>query len=108
MIDKTVNVPIPSEEISQTLKQLPRVPTNASIIPVQLKRMKSLKNIHRQEYIDCHKIIKAIETMKKLGNPYYKDLALNSDDYFKNCKESNNENFTFSFDDFRLLMIIDF
>ena len=36
--------------------------------------------------------------MKKLGNPYYKDITLNFDDYLKNCKESNNENFTFSSD----------
>ena len=38
--------------------------------------MKRLKNAHKQEYIDCHKIVKAIETMKELGNPYYKDINL--------------------------------
>ena len=41
MIDRTVNVPIPTQEINQTLEQLPRKPENACIIPVQLKRMKT-------------------------------------------------------------------
>ena len=63
MIDRTVNVPIPSEEINNTLQQLPRKPSNACIIPVQLKRMKNLKNAHRQEFIDCHKIIKAFSLL---------------------------------------------
>ena len=41
MVDKTVNVPIPPDQISHTLEQLPRRPSHACIIPAQLKRMKS-------------------------------------------------------------------
>ena len=96
MIDKTVNVPIPLEEISHTIEQLPRRPSNACIIPVQLKRMKSLKNAHKKEYVDCHKIVKAIETMKNLGNPYYKDISVDANEYFKECNETINEGFSFS------------
>ncbi|XP_071956868.1 uncharacterized protein [Antedon mediterranea] len=44
MIDKTVNVPIPEEEISDTIEHLPRTPKEAHVIPVQLKRKKSMKN----------------------------------------------------------------
>ena len=89
MVDKTVNVPIPLEEISHTIDQLPRRPSDACIIPVQLKRMKKYKNAHKQEYIDCHKIVKAIETMKKLENPYYKDIQLDAKKYFEECKQTS-------------------
>ena len=95
MIDRTVNVPIPEEDISYNLQQLPRTPMNAHIIPVKLKRAKRLKNVHRQEFIDCKKIIQCIETMKNLKNPFYKDTVTNLEEYLNRCKELD-DNFTFS------------
>ena len=99
LIDKTVNVPIPMEEVSNTIKQLPRTPNDAHVIPVQLKRKKNMKNTHRQEYIDCNKVVKAIETMKLMENPHYKDIITSLEDYLKKCQESDAENFKFGSQD---------
>ena len=76
LVDRTVNVPIPVEEISNTIKQLPRTPDDADIIPVQLKRKKSMKNVHKQEFINPSKIIKAIQFFKRMNNPFNSALGV--------------------------------
>ena len=38
-----MNVPIEEEDIRHTIQSLPRTPTEAGIIPVQLKRKKNTK-----------------------------------------------------------------
>ena len=96
MIDKTVNVPIPEEEISNTIEQLPRTPKEAHVIPVQLKRKKGMKNTHKQEYVNCEKIIKCIERMKSMGNRFYQDVNASVEEYTKKCQEADDENFLYS------------
>ena len=34
--------------------------------------------------------------MKNLGNPYYKDVSLDTEEYFKKCKETTEEAYSFS------------
>merc|ERR1711954_633731 len=43
--DRIVNIPIEEEDIRHTIQSLPRTPTEAGIIPVQLKRKKEYKSI---------------------------------------------------------------
>ena len=49
--DKTVNVPIPETVVLETVKKFPRMPSQAGIIPIKLKRKKEYKNYVAQEYI---------------------------------------------------------
>ena len=51
MKDKTINIPIFESDIIQTVKSLPRTPNEAGIIPVNLKRKTSYKNVHKSQYI---------------------------------------------------------
>ena len=50
MRDKTVNVPIFETDVLKTVESLPRTPTEAGIIPINLKRKLSFKNSHKIEY----------------------------------------------------------
>ena len=53
--DRIVNVPVHESDIIETVKSLPRTPTEAGIIPVKLKRKKDFKNTHQEEYIHSFK-----------------------------------------------------
>merc|ERR1712020_646592 len=74
--NKIVVVPIEEQDISDTLKSLPRTPDEAGIIPVQLKRKVEYKNSHREEYINVDKLYKAIDTLVQSGHPYYAGVDL--------------------------------
>ena len=48
--DKTVNVPIQDDAVLQTVSNFPRMPSEAGIIPVKLKRKITYKQYHVQQY----------------------------------------------------------
>ena len=96
MKDKTVNIPIFETDIIKTVESLPRTPNEAGIIPVNLKRKLSYKNTHKTQYVSVPKLVKALETLKALGNRYYQFVP----DYaqFKEkCKETDIDGFNFLF-----------
>ena len=68
MKDRTVNIPIFEADVLKTVESLPRTPTEAGIIPVNLKRKISYKQTHKTQYVSVPKILKALETLKKLEN----------------------------------------
>ena len=74
--NKIVVVPIEEQDVSDTLKSLPRTPDEAGIIPVQLKRKVEYKNSHREEYINVDKLYKAIDTLVQSGHPHYAGVDL--------------------------------
>ena len=77
--DKTVNVPIDDDTILETLNDVtafPRLPNEAGLIPIDLKRMKNLKTTHAHSYINPEKMIKAILKLKQLGHPGYTDIKI--------------------------------
>ena len=94
MKDKTINIPIFESDIISTVESLPRTPTEAGIIPVNLKRKTSYKNSHMVQYISVPKIIKALSTLKLLGHKYYQfvPLTMNFRDL---CKENDLDGFRF-------------
>ena len=69
--DRCVCVPIDDQTINETLNQLPRTPSEACIVPIKLKRKKEYKNVHLNEYVDVHKMHRALETLKEYGHPEY-------------------------------------
>ncbi len=86
---KIVNVPTNAEDVTNTIKRLPRnikqaniisIPTRSNvtdesnIIPVSFKRKLSYKSSYLEAYINVSRIFKAIKSMKQLRNPYYIDV----------------------------------
>ena len=70
--DKIINVPVPEDSILNTVKSLPRTPNEAGLIGVELKRKLEYSNPHHKaQMIDPTQIYKAMEYLKKAGNPYY-------------------------------------
>ena len=85
--DKIVNIPIKDNDILNTIEQMPRMPKEAGLIGVELKRKKEYKNTHKQQLINPEKLYKMLDTLKRAGNPYYQFY----DDYntFKEKCQSN-------------------
>ena len=78
-IAKVVIVPIESEDVQNTVAQLPRHPDDAQIIAVQLKRKLEYKNSHLSQYIRPSIILKALTYFKEIGNVFYQDIKINPD-----------------------------
>ena len=78
--DRTVNVPILDDDILRTLntvKSLPRKPDDAGLIPIQLKRKLEYKNKHVEAFVRPDMLHAAVQKLKELGHPGYKDICLN-------------------------------
>jgi hypothetical protein len=75
-VDRVINVPVECDDISETLKKLPRHPDDAKIVAVQLKRRLKYQNSHLAEYIRPKAVVDAVKTLKRLGNPFYQDIAV--------------------------------
>ena len=98
MKDRTVNIPIYESDVLKTVQSLPRTPSEAGIIPINFKRKLSYKQSHKTQYVSVEKILKALETLKNLGNPHYQFVP----DFFQfkeKCKEKDTEGFNFLFQD---------
>ena len=83
-----ISVPVSTETVRNTIQQLPRTPLNAGLIPVKLKRKMEYERSHRTEFVNHHKIFRALAYLKKSGNPYYQfydDLIT----YEERCKEQD-------------------
>ena len=83
--DRCVCVPVDHQTISNTLNMLPRTPNQAGLVPVKLKRKQNMKNVHLQEYINPQKLIKALESLRALGNKFYQFSFSSSEDFKERC-----------------------
>ena len=77
----------------QTLKTLPRTPSEAGLIPVALKRKLEYKTTHLKQLIDIKKIYKFLHYLKyEAKNKYYQFY----DDYnvfMERCDQKNTDDF---------------
>ena len=96
--DKIVNIPISESDVLNTIKSFPRTPDEAGIVPGKLKRKKEYKGSHKQQYVSTTKILKALNTLKDLGNKYYQFVP-DMDVYKQKCKTNDPEGFALIFDD---------
>ena len=94
MKDRTVNIPVYETDVLNTIKSLPRTPTAAGIIPINFKRKMKYKNSHIMQFISVPKILKALNTLKDLGNPYYQFFT-ESVNFEDECREHDLEGFNF-------------
>ena len=69
--DKIVYVPINENDNLNTINTILRTPSEAGILPVQIKRKIEYKNFHREEFISVAKVIAALKVLVKLRNPFY-------------------------------------
>ena len=96
MKDRTVNIPVYESDVLKTVQSLPRTPSEAGIIPINLKRKLSYKQSHKTQYVSVDKILRALETLKNLGNRYYQFVP-DFCQFKKKCKETDTDGFNFLF-----------
>ena len=89
--DKQILVPVPTDKIQNFLGQLPRTPTEAGLLAVNLKRKLEYKGAHKSQLINPQKIFKFIATCKAAGHPLYQDVSLNMKEFEEKCKASKND-----------------
>ena len=77
--NRLVNVPILETDIEETIKSLPRTPGQAGLVKVKLKRKKSMKNTHLEQYINVEKCKKALNLFVEQGNPLYANISIIED-----------------------------
>ena len=86
--DRTINVPVQDETINNFVKQLPRLPNEAGLIGLELKRKKEMKNVHKKQLINPTKIFRCLAKLKASGNPYYANIDT-PEDFEKRCREND-------------------
>ena len=92
--DKIINVPINDSAISQTVNSFPRLPSAASVIPVQLKRRKLYKGSHVEQYIRPAHLVSALNALQKLGNKHYQTIEIR-ENYEDFCKLNDSERYQY-------------
>ena len=84
--DKQILIPVSNDKIQNFLGQLPRTPTEAGLLAVNLKRKLEYKGSHKSQLIDPQKLFKFIATCKAAGHPLYQDVST-EEDYLEKCKK---------------------
>ena len=85
-----ISVPVTQDSVVNTLKQLPRLPSEAGLIEVGFKRKLEYNHSHMQAVIDVNKIFKVLEFLKASGHPYYKDFD-DFETFKKRCMEKEGQ-----------------
>ena len=75
-----MNIPLENVDIEKTLQQvLPRQFDDSYLVPVNLKRKKSMTSSEVSQFIDPKAMIAAIAKLKQLKNVHFKDISINYD-----------------------------
>ena len=96
MKDKTVSVPIATDDIKNTLTKLPRTPTDAKLSVVQLKRRLNFPGIHNQQLINMRNVVQALRTFIDMDNPHYNGI-LEDTQFKQTCLENDPEGYAVSY-----------
>ena len=94
--NQMISVPVGPNTVISTVQKLPRLPSEAGLIPVQLKRKKEYQRCHKKELVDPEKIIRAINLLMKSGHPYYQFLA-DIASYEQRCKDNDERGYQLLF-----------
>merc|ERR1712173_41699 len=91
MVDRTVLVPVEPADIMDTINRtlLPRSMAESTVVSIEFKRMKSMKNTHISGGIRPVKMVKALAHFKDLKNKYYQDVIIKCVFCAKEFTESN-------------------
>ena len=83
-----ISVPVTPEAVLNTVQILPRLPRQAGLVELKLKRKKEYERSHKKEFVDPEKIMKVLLLLKNSGNPYYQ-FDNNLNDYEQRCKDQD-------------------
>ena len=106
--DRIVCIPIDSGTIEDTLQKLPRLPKEAGLVPIKLKRKQAYKSPHLQEWVDVDKVHRCLLLLKNFGHSeyqFYSPEDFNS--YVSRCKVEDKEGYEMLFDPAEYEMSID-
>ena len=93
-----ISVPVTSDTVLNTIKQLPRMPREAGLIPVELKRKMIYEGCHKKEFIDPNKLYRVLDHLKKSGHPYYQ-FYQKITDYMQRCNDEDRSGYELLFGD---------
>ena len=83
---RMVSVPVGPDDIMNTVKQLPRLPSEAGLVPIKLKRMQKYKGHEKKEMIRPEKIFQALQSLRHHGHPFYQFYD-SKEYYMVRCRE---------------------
>ena len=101
--EKIINIPVNDSDILNTITSLPRTPTEAGLIEVDLKRKVEYQNSHIRQLINPEKCFKMLELLKKAGNihyQFYDDFNV----YTARCRKEDFKGYNIIFDEDTELM----
>ena len=84
-----ISVPVAPETVQETVHQLPRIPREAGLVEVKLKRKKIYDNCHKKEFVNPLKLFRVLNILKASGHPYYQFYSNDLVEYEKRCKEQD-------------------
>ena len=89
---KMISVPVKAHDIMNTVKQLPRLPSEAGLVPIKLKRKKQYKGHERQELVRPEMVFKALRFLRNAGHPMYQYYD-SEENYWKRLEEKDKRGF---------------
>ena len=93
-----ISVPVTPEAVLKTIQILPRLPREAGLVELKLKRKKEYERSHKKEFVDPEKIMKVLLMLKKSGNPYYQFYDEHNN-YEQRCKDQDANGYQLLFGD---------
>ena len=91
MTGKMINVPLEQSDISNTMKVLPRCADEAAIVALQLKKKQELKSAYAESFIRPTVCLKAVQKLKELKNPHYKNVVIDEKFMEKGKKDKDED-----------------
>ena len=93
-----ISVPVSLDTVQEVVSQLPRLPKDSGLIPVNLKRKKEYNNAHKKELIDPERTMRCLQNLKTSGHPYYQFCDdFNLDTYKERCKDQDQQGYDLLF-----------
>ena len=94
-----ISVPVATETLINTFEQIPRLPKEAGLIEIELKRKKEYNRSHRREFINPDKLFRVLNHLKQNGHPHYQ-FNIDLETYEERCKneDENGHNLIFGDD----------
>ena len=106
--DRVVCIPIDSETINETLQKLPRLPKDAGLVPIKLKRKQTYKQSHLQEWVNVEKVHRCLLLLKNFGHKEYQFYTPEDlESYVSRCKEDDSDGYEMLFEPDEFEMSID-
>ena len=98
--DRLINIPINDVDVLNSVKRLPRTPSEAGLVEIRLKRKLEYDNYHKKEYVNPTKIFTALDFLKKNNHPSYL-FCDNLDEYERRCEQDDptGHNLVFVYED---------